>query len=649
MLIPKEQIVKMDEVEQVNKSQTASCIGRFRAKRLIHILVAAELAIFLGAMQRILLNDYKLALLLGLVAAVLAPVYFLAKNNRAILGGNILTCILTTLCLFLMWIAEGPRDEVMLALPPILTFSILTGSLPVFYVLLAIIVINVLLLGYLNELGVVVNIISTNNLGSAFLIVTLLLITSFAIWLISRDLLNALLSLEKENKQVIQSQHEIEKLVHFDSLTGLANRVLAKLRFEYAIKLMQRNSKKLCLMFIDLDNFKYINDTLGHRIGDQYLAELAHNLAAIRRKSDVVCRLGGDEFLIILVDIEDHETAMSLAEQVLNIVKKPITIDGSDISSTCSIGLSMAPDDGIDFDDLCQKADMAMYQSKKKGKNEVALFTEELKKSQASSLSLIADMRQAIELNQFELYYQPQIALSDNSIVAAEALIRWNHPKLGQVSPVVFIPLAESSGQIIEIGQWVICEVLKQVKKWRISIDSNFRIAINISPLQFKRGTLCSFLSDNLQKFNLPGDCIDIEFTESLLIDNPLAVMNELESLKAAGSLLSIDDFGTGYSSLSYIQKLDIDSLKIDRSFISQMATNEKSLSIVKAIIQMSKGLNLNTIAEGIENPQTLHLLQEMGCEMAQGYHWSKPLPVAEFESFILNYSVNADKNKDLV
>jgi diguanylate cyclase len=631
-----------DKVPEVRTTQNNFEVGRLRSRRLIQIFFAVEIALFAVAIQNIIQNYYGLLLLFALVALTLLPVYFLAKNNQAILGGNILTSILTALCIYLMWVAEGPRDEALLAIPPILTFSILIGSLSVFYTLLVVIIVNILVLGYLNEIGAVVNVISSNNLGSAFLIVILLLVTSFSIWLISKDLLSALSRLDKENKRVIQSQHEIEKLVHYDSLTGLANRVLAKLHFEYAINLMQRDSKNLCLMFIDLDNFKYINDTLGHRIGDQYLIELAHRLATVGRKSDVVCRLGGDEFLIVLVDLENYDVATKLADKVLNIVKKTITINGSDISGTCSIGLSIAPNDGTDFDELCQKADMAMYQSKRKGKNEFALFTDELKNSHARSLLLISDMRQALALKQFELYYQPQISLAGNTIVAAEALIRWNHPKLAQVSPLEFIPLAESSGQIIEIGEWVICEVLKQVKDWRKNIDSNFRVAINISPLQFKRGTLCSYLSGVLEELNLPGSCIELEFTESLLIDNPKDVMDELESLKAAGSRLSIDDFGTGYSSLSYIQKLDIDSLKIDRSFINQMATNDKNLSIVKAIIQMSKGLNLCTIAEGIEDLDSLHLLQQMGCEMGQGFHWSKPLPVKEFEEFTLHFSANS-------
>lgn len=627
----------------INKAEAEpkSEIGHFRARRLIQVFFAVEIALFVAGIQRAFDQDFFLVTLLLLVCAFLVPVYFLAKNNKALLGGNILVGILTTLCLFLMWFAEGPKDEALLALPPILTFSILIGSLSVFYSLLIIIIINVLLLGYLNDIGVVVNEVSANDLNSAFLIVVLILVTSFAIWLISKDLLNALNSLDKENKRVIQSQREIEKLVHYDSLTGLANRVLAKLHFEYAIKLLQRDGKKICLMFIDLDDFKYINDTLGHRIGDQYLIELGHRLAKVGRRSDVVCRLGGDEFLLVLADIESHEVATALADKILHIVKQPISINGSDISSTCSIGLSMAPDDGVDFDDLCQKADMAMYQSKNKGKNEFALFTEQLKKSQATSISLIADMRQALALDQFELYYQPQIMLNSNKIVSAEALIRWNHQSLGHVPPAKFIPLAESSGQIIDIGQWVIVEALKQVKEWRKTISSDFRIAINISPLQFKRGNLCSFLTSALAELDLPGNCVELEFTESLLIDNPKAVMLELESLKSAGSLLSIDDFGTGYSSLSYIQKLDIDYLKVDRSFIGQIATNDKDLSIVKAIIHMSKGLNLCTIAEGIENQDTLHILQALGCEMGQGYYWSKPLPVKDFEKFVLNYPLN--------
>ena len=617
----------------------------FRAKRLIQIFFAVEIVLIIASIQRFFVGSATLSLILLTVALFLSPIYFLAKKNHAVLGGNLLATTLTITCLFFMWVSEGPRDEVVLALPLILTFSILLGSLRVFVTLLVFIIINLLTLSYLNEVGYITNIVRSNTVNSALLIVILLLLTSFTVWLISKDLLQTLLSLDKENKRVLQSQREIEKLVHYDSLTGLPNRVLAKLRFEYAIKLMQRNNKKICLMFVDLDDFKNINDTLGHQIGDKYLVELAKNMTKTGRQSDVVCRLGGDEFLLILPEVEDHPSAVSVAQKILSCVNQTLNINGDDISSTCSIGLAFAPEHGVTFDELCQKADMAMYQSKRKGKNEFSVFNEELKASHTESLALIADMRQAITLGQLEIYYQPQINIQTNTLVAAEALLRLNHPILGQVSPVTFIPLAESSGQIIDIGEWVINNVVKQIASWRHSLAQDFRVAINISPLQVRRGTLCSFLTRALAESNLTGDCLELEFTESLLIDNPKAVMEELTTIKAAGTSLSIDDFGTGYSSLSYLQNLDIESLKIDRSFVSHMTTNDKNLGIVKAIIQMSKELKLVTVAEGVEDLATLQLLAQLGCDFGQGYFWSKPLPANDFEVYVLDYAKNAKLN----
>ncbi|MDN4501610.1 bifunctional diguanylate cyclase/phosphodiesterase [Alteromonadaceae bacterium BrNp21-10] len=606
----------------------------FHGSRLIQIFFATEIAVLCGTLQRFIVGDVTRGTILIILSVLLTSVYLLAQKGRLELGGKLLSILLTVTLLYIMWIGEGVKDEVVLAFPAVFIVAILSGSISTFIGLFVVVVLNVLALGYVNEAGIFINIPDGTNYVSTSTVILLLFITSFPVWLIASDLKQTLLSLAKENLRVSKSQTEIEKLVHYDALTGLANRTLSKIHFDYAMKHALRENKMICVMFIDLDDFKHINDTLGHDIGDKYLKALACKLKKLVRKSDTICRLGGDEFLLLLPGLAKRTEAKAIARKVLRQINELITIVDHDITSTCSIGLTFAPDDGITFDMLCQKADMAMYHSKAKGKNDYRIYTDELKASQIDSMQLIADMRLAIKEKQLELYYQPQFEIENNKLVGAEALLRWHHPQRGIVSPVEFIPLAERSGLIIEIGNWVISEACQQLAQWRDVGMEDLKIAINASPLQFSRGNIVQRLDKALADNNLPGHSIEIEFTESLLMENSSSIIRQLKSIKNRGVYLSIDDFGTGYSSLGYLQNFDIESLKIDRSFVSMMHQEPKNFTIVKAIIQMANGLNISTVAEGVEEPQTLPILAELGCKLGQGYLWSKPIPAIEFENF---------------
>jgi diguanylate cyclase len=433
------------------------------------------------------------------------------------------------------------------------------------------------------------------------------------------------------------SEHKIQKLAHYDSLTGLPNRIMAKSRFDHSMQTAQRKGSLVCIMFLDLDEFKNINDSLGHSTGDNYLIEIANRLTSAVRKSDTVCRQGGDEFLVILESIDDEKQLLLLAEKILEKVKQPASINGVSVSTSVSIGLAIAPNDGDDFETLCRHADMAMYQAKHAGRNSFHFYNQQLEQDAESKLKLLSDLRTAIEHEQFELYYQPKINLGNNQFYGAEALIRWHHPERGTVSPLGFIPLAESSGLIVELGQWVVEQACKQCKAWQNKTGKKISVAVNVSAVQFKRDCFFQMVERALQQNSLSPELLELEITESLLVADSTKRENLFKQLNILGVRISIDDFGTGYSNLAYLKKFQIDTLKIDRSFVSSMLENEQEMAIVEAVLQMARSLKLNVVAEGVEINCIAEKLRSLSCQFAQGYLWSKPLPNEEFLDFIID------------
>jgi diguanylate cyclase (GGDEF)-like protein len=427
------------------------------------------------------------------------------------------------------------------------------------------------------------------------------------------------------------SLEEIHKLANYDPLTGIPNRYLAKERFKRALKRSRRNGLKFCVMFIDLDDFKTINNSLGHHIGDEYLKHIAQCLKKTLRAEDSICRLGGDEFLIIAENIARRDAVAALAVKVIESVKIPLYIDECHVMTTTSVGITLVPDDGENFDDLCKRADMALFRAKENGKNSFCMFEPTMAKTVDESLDLITDLRTAIDSGQLELYFQPQIDLGSQQIIGAEALIRWHHPKKGMMPPTIFIPLAERSGQIVEMGEWIIDQACRKCAQWNRSIADNFTIAINISPIQIIRSSLSDTVLSTLDKHQLGSGHIELEFTESLLLHNSPEIKAKLSVLREAGVHLSIDDFGTGYSNLSYLKEFDISRIKVDKSFIQTLMDHRQDRAIVRAIIQMANSLNIQTVAEGIEDRQSMELLQNMGCAIGQGFYWAQPLPEKQF------------------
>jgi diguanylate cyclase (GGDEF)-like protein len=618
---------------------------KFKTQRLLQVFWVAQLTIALVSIQRMVVQYWSEAAIGAALSLSLIPVYIFAKRNAPVAGSNYLATLLTFSMLYFMWQNEGARDEILLVFPAIFTFSVLSGSLIASFILLTIVLANVLLMGYLEQFELLAFVPARNNLNTSTLIMILIAVTSFAIWLMARDLKHALKNLKLENSRVIESQEEIQKLVHFDPLTGLPNRSLAKIRFEFTLNQSIRDSSMLCLLLIDLDDFKHVNDTLGHDSGDRFLITIGSRIKSALRDSDSVCRLSGDEFLVITSNVNSESDAQKIASNILECVQKPIELDGNKLVTTCSIGISMAPEDGTSFEELCQRADMAMYKGKEEGKNEVQFFNPDWMAARSQSLALTADLRLALSENQLEVYYQPKVQLHNGKIIAAEALLRWHHPALGFVSPEIFIPLAENSGQIVEIGKWVIEQACKQLTTWR-KINTTFSVAVNVSSIQFRRGDLSEYLRTTLQKYQLPGQCLELEFTESLLMANTREVATELQLIKHLNISLAIDDFGTGYSNLGYLQNFEIQTLKIDRSFMYQLHSNKKNRAIVRAIFQMAHSLEMQVVAEGIEDEESAEIVKSFDCDLGQGFFWHKPIPADAFIALIKAADVKSNSPK---
>jgi diguanylate cyclase (GGDEF)-like protein len=432
-----------------------------------------------------------------------------------------------------------------------------------------------------------------------------------------------------------ESETHIAYLASHDALTGLSGRALTRDRLGQAIARVQRDNTSGALMFLDIDNFKLVNDTLGHTIGDALLNMVATRLGQCIRDTDSIGRQGGDEFLVVLSDIVGPDAISAVADKIIEVMQEPFEVDGHTLSASLSLGIAVFPTDGTDPDALVRKADAAMYHAKEAGRNTYRFFSERMNLDSAEHLKLRTDMRRAIEQNEFVLHYQPQIDLASGAIVGVEALIRWHHPELGLTPPGRFIHIAEACGSIVPIGEWVLREACRQAAAWQADGLPPMMVAVNLSAVQFRRGNLEETIARSLQDSGLAPQLLELELTESILLQNTEHMLRLIQRIKAVGVKLSIDDFGTGYSSLSYLHELAVDKLKIDQSFVRDMANNAGSASIVRAIAQMAHSLHLRTIAEGVEEPSVIELLRECGCDEAQGYHFAHPMPAAVCAEFI--------------
>ena len=431
------------------------------------------------------------------------------------------------------------------------------------------------------------------------------------------------------------AEARIEYLAHHDALTGLPNRILLRDRFRQALALAERSHERVAVLFLDLDNFKLVNDTLGHAAGDRLLQAVVDRLDQRIRDTDTACRQGGDEFILLLGGIPDPATVERIASDVLLHLAEPVEIDDHVLNLTCSIGISLYPDDGRDFDILLQKADSAMYSAKDSGRNAYRFFDEEMNRLAHEHLLLQNRLRQALGGGEFSLHYQPQLDITDGRVLGVEALLRWHNPELGDIAPGRFIPVAEECGLIVPIGAWVLEEACRQARAWLDAGLPELIVSVNLSALQLRRANLVETVAAALRDSGLPPRLLELELTESILLQDVENTLQTVQRLKALGVRLAIDDFGTGYSSLSYLKRFAVDKLKIDQSFVRDIGTDPDDAAIVRAIIQLARSLRLEIIAEGVETEEQRAFLLAEGCRHAQGYLFSRPLPPAVLEAFL--------------
>ena len=431
-----------------------------------------------------------------------------------------------------------------------------------------------------------------------------------------------------------RNEERIQYLAHFDALTGVANRTLLEERARFALGRSARSKEPISVVFFDIDHFKDINDSLGHSFGDALLVELSKRMVGRLRAEDTIARLGGDEFVLLLPGIDANGTEV-VVQKLMQLIKQIYRIGEIELNITTSMGIAVFPADGTDLETLSKNADAAMYRAKREGRNTYRFFTPEMQARSARHLELVNALRYALERDQLSLHYQPQVAIENGGVIGIEALLRWNHPELGSISPNEFIPVAEETGQILPIGEWVIRTAMRQLKAWHELGFDDLRMAVNLSAVQFRHGDLPNTINRILIEANIDAKYLELELTESVATHDPEGAISIMNTLYERGVRMSIDDFGTGYSSLSYLKKFKVYKLKIDRSFVRDIHTDPEDKAIVSAVIGMAKSLGLRTIAEGVETAEQLEFLRQQGCVEVQGYYFSRPLPAPEFEQFM--------------
>lgn len=435
--------------------------------------------------------------------------------------------------------------------------------------------------------------------------------------------------------RIKQTERRLQYLAHHDPLTGLANRVLFRERLDRAIKNAEPNRDSVALLFIDLDGFKTINDTLGHPVGDEMLAKVAQRLVGSVRGKDTVARMGGDEFTLVLAEFSGLRSIDFISRKIIKKLAEPYQVANRTVYITASIGIALYPNDGTDADRLLQNADTAMYHAKAQGKNGFAYFSQELNQKASERFELETALREALLRDEFVLYYQPQVDLRARRVVGCEALIRWNHPQKGMLSPIRFIELAEETGLIKPMGEWVMRAACEQAGLWRAQGLPPLRVAVNVSGGQVTGDEIIEDVRHILSDTRMEASLLDIEITESTLMKDADTAIEILRDLKGLGVGLSIDDFGTGYSSLSQLKRFPVDKLKIDKSFVEHLETDQDDAAIVRAIIAIGHNLKLRVMAEGVENNRQLALIRESGCDEVQGYYFSRPVPAVDFARFV--------------
>lgn len=607
-----------------------------RSQRLFQIAIACFVAL---ALASTVARGHIVPVLLTAMVFLLGA-GFLAWRGKTILAATVLLLDITIMLSVLVWQAGGIHDIGMLGFPGVLVLAAVLGSGYLFLGLLALILLYASLIIVFTVQGIFEVNMPTVTYAHLIYVNSILAVTGFSVYLLVRDLHNLMKSLKKENALARHREQQIIDLVNQDQLTGLPNRRFAENSFASLSEYANKNKQTLVVYFFDLDNFKPVNDSLGHAAGDEVLQQLASRLQKLVGKNDILSRFGGDEFIWLkVIDSKDEaeleKKIIANAQELLTTTLQPFFIMQHKIDITGSVGIAIAPQDGENFLELCRASDLAMYHAKTKGRNTYSFYYQDLGRVSIDRYQLLKAMRNALTDHQFEVWYQPKIDLSTNQVVSCEALIRWQQTDGSFISPERFIPVAESSGLITEIGQWVLEQACKDCMRWREQGFANVGVAVNVSIVQFRAGQLPQLVEAVLRKTGLPAQLLELELTESLLINDEDEVQQQINELNEMGVRLAIDDFGTGYSNLGYLRRFNARSLKIDKSFVLSLGVSERDEPLVKAMVQIAQSLGLNTIAEGVEDNEALHKLRALGCERGQGYLWSQALPMSSWLEFL--------------
>ncbi len=612
-----------------------------RLQRLRQVICAVLVALSVCSAASLARGKTLDAASMASAAALLVLALRQAGRGRSETGVALLLVPLTALAAGLAWNNRGAHDAAIMAYPGILIFAGMFGARRLLLILLVGMSLSTVTMVVADMNGWRSSGAMPENYSTIVDIAAILSVTAYSILLVSSDLRRAIVALEQENRRVRQSRAELERVTSHDGLTGLPNRLLARDRFEQALARAQRAGKQCAALFLDLDHFKTLNDSLGHAAGDELLRQVGQRLSALVRAGDTVCRLGGDEFLVLLADLKGADAAAGVATKVLEGLALPFVVHGIEVTSAASVGIAVCPDDGTRFDDVLKNVDIAMYQAKDAGGHTFRFFDSRMNAGIVEHTALLSGMRRGLGRGEFQVHYQPQFDLRSGQLVGAEALLRWRHPSLGAVPPARFVPIAERSGFIVELGAWVINEACRQTAEWEHRLDKRFRMSVNLSPVQFRRGDIERVLLNALDDRSLAPERLEVELTESMLLEDSRDLRGTLARLRTMGIGFAIDDFGTGYSNLAYLKRFEVGRLKIDQSFVRRLTNDTQDQAIVGAIIQMASRLGLTTIAEGVEDAATLELLRTLGCDEGQGYHWSAALPADAFAGRWL--AVNAE------
>ncbi len=611
----------------IQDKHTAKLIARF--KQILAVTLCVHGMTVLSAIFLNFTNDT--VILIGVDLIIMCGLFYLANKEKIEIAKQIYLWVNLIVVGYLFWKNGGLTSSgLILVFPVFLMVAALISSRTTFFAVFGYIMILISLIGITTIKGW--NIVEAASFTYWHLITTLVMLcaAAYTAWRFSGDMKHALKKLKNEVENVNQSRNEIERLIHNDPLTGLSSRLDCKQKFNSLVENNNHSRNGISFLFIDIDNFKAINDYYNHSFGDELLKKIATQLQSMINEEDIACRLSGDEFLLVINRPKSYNIEL-LAEIILKHLSQPIEILDYMVEVTISIGATTVEKLTDDFETILKRADLAMYRSKQSGKNQYAFYDNEILNQSRRKLEIINGLKAALKNDDLELYLQPKVDIESGKIGSVEALIRWVGNNPNNVSPAEFIPLIESTELICSIGEWVISNACRLCKELQDNGFDDITVSVNISAAQFARGNLEKIIVEELNKSGLHPECLELELTEHILFQDDEAVLNELSRIKDLGLSLSIDDFGTGYSNLGYLTKLKVDILKIDRSFIMNIHKLPDNFAIVDAIIKMASTLGLSVVAEGVETDKEWAALKNLNCDYGQGYLWSKPVAIKEF------------------